>query len=135
MTNAGDTQIYNLSESVQLQGQTRSSAVCPLSVSQGVCSLHTCWLSCRSLLCAGGPLPPAEEARLLPHPDLHPSHHGCGAVTGLLLDQQGVCSCSHCRRYPPPLLPAAMRSSSGVLLLHDVPINTTLEVYSHRFCS
>lgn len=34
---------------------------------------------------------------------------------------------------PPP--PAAMQSSSGVLLLHDVPINTTLVVYSHRFCS
>lgn len=77
----------------------------PFSTSQGVCSLHTCCLSCRSLLCAGGPLPPAEEARLLPHPDLHPSHHGCGAVTGLLLDQQGVCSCPHCRRYPPSPLP------------------------------
>lgn len=34
MTNGSDTQIYSLPAAVQLQGHTRSSAVCPLSVSQ-----------------------------------------------------------------------------------------------------
>lgn len=57
----------------------------PCSVPEG-CSLHMCCLSCRSLLCAGGPFPPPEEARLLPHTDLHPPHNGCRAVTSLFLD-------------------------------------------------
>lgn len=60
--------------------------VLPCSVPQG-CALHMCCLSCRSLLCAGGPFPPPEEARLLPHTDLHPSHNGCCAVASVFLDQ------------------------------------------------
>lgn len=60
--------------------------VLPCSVPQG-CALHMCCLSCRSLLCASGPFPPAEEARLLPHTDLHPSHNGCCAVASVFLDQ------------------------------------------------
>lgn len=75
-------------------------SVLPCSVPQG-CSLHTCCLSCRSLLCAGGPFPPPEEAGLLPHTDLHPSYNGGCAVTSLFLDQQRVCSCTHSRWYAP----------------------------------
>lgn len=69
-------------------------SVLPCSVPWG-CSLHMCCLSFRSLLCAGGPFPPPEEARLLPHTDLHPSYYGCGALTSLFLDQQRVGSCAH----------------------------------------
>lgn len=72
----------------------------PCSVPRG-CSLHTCCLSCRSLLSAGGPFPPPEEAGLLPHTDLHPSYNGGCAVTSLFLDQQRVCSCTHSRWYAP----------------------------------
>lgn len=73
----------------------------PCSIPRG-CSVHMCCLLCRSLLCAGGPFPLTEEAGLLPHSDLHPTNHGCGAVTSLFLDQQGVCPCTHSRWYAPP---------------------------------
>lgn len=67
--------------------------------------VHMRCLSCRSLLCAGGPFSPPEEAGLLPHTDVHPSYNGCCAVPSLFLDQQGVRSCTHSCRYA-PLLPS-----------------------------
>lgn len=127
MTNGSDTQIYSLSAAVGFKGMQGHLPRATLLCLRGF-ALFT-RLSCRSLLCAGGPLPPAEEAGLLPHPDLHPSHNDRGAITGLILDQQGVCPCTHCRRYFPS---STRQSSSGALLLHDVTINTTKEVYGHE---
>lgn len=75
----------SLSAAPLFQGQSRASAPCCPALSLSL-SRHKCCLSFRSLLCAGGPFPPSEEAGLLPHPDLHPPHYGCGVVTSLLLD-------------------------------------------------
>ena len=82
-----------LSAAVLFQGQSRANVLC-CSLPQGF-SLHTCCLSFRSLLCAGGPFQTPEEAGLLPHTDVHPSYNGCCAVPSLFLDQQRVCSCTH----------------------------------------
>lgn len=78
------------------------------ALSLGGCSLHMCCLSCRSLLCAGGPFPPPEEAGLLSHTDVHPSYNGCCAVTSLFLDQQRVCSCTYSCRYSPISYPTLL---------------------------
>ena len=91
--------VFLSSSSVSRAGKGIRSAF-PCSVPRG-CSLHTCCLSCRSLLCAGGPFPPPEEAGILPHTDIHSPYHGCRSVTSLFLDQQGVCPCSHSCWYIP----------------------------------